>query len=201
MLAVVGLALVMGLPAFAGEALTAPPVLGVRDGADEQHYAVGGDVDAGAISTDLSSGDGLPVAAPQGWMRPTDAGHLSDPFGPRPVQPVAGVSLFHRGQDVTAPCGTPIHAAAAGVVSAAAYWGTYGDWILVDHGGGVATGYAHEMRMLVRPGQRVAAGQLIGLVGQTGAATGCHLHLEVHLHGVAVDPVPFFAAKHIVLAP
>ena len=77
--------------------------------------------------------------------------------------------------------------------------GTYGNWILIDHGYGVAVGYAHESEILVSVGQHVSVGQVIGLVGQTGAATGCHRDLEVHLNGVAVNPVPFFAAKHISL--
>ncbi|GAA2752630.1 M23 family metallopeptidase [Amnibacterium kyonggiense] len=193
--AVFALGVLWGLPAFASEALDAPPVAGVSsDGV--QQYAVG-DVEGGGASADAVSGS-LPVAAAPAWMKPVN-GHLGDPFGPRPEQPVPGVALFHRGQDVVAPCGAPIRAAAAGTVTTATYWGTYGNWILIDHGDGVAVGYAHESQILVHPGQRVAVGQVIGLVGQTGAATGCHLHLEVHLNGVAVNPVPFFAAKHISL--
>ena len=158
---------------------------------------VGSDVDGGSATTDAISGS-LPVAAAPSWIKPVN-GHLGDPFGPRPEQPVPGVSLFHRGQDIVAPCGTQIHAAAAGTVTAAEYWGTYGNWILIDHGDGVAVGYAHESQMLVSVGQHISVGQVIGLVGQTGAATGCHLHLEVHINSVAVNPVPFFAAKHISL--
>ncbi|GAA4735988.1 hypothetical protein GCM10025783_02540 [Amnibacterium soli] len=204
--AVLGLGVLWGLPAFASEALDAPPVAGVAaDGV--QSLQVDADAGTGSASADSVSGS-LRAAAPSiaspveavgaGWMKPVQ-GHLGDPFGPRPEQPVPGVNLFHRGQDVVAACGAPIRAAASGTVEAATYWGTYGNWILVDHGDGVAVGYAHESRMLVSVGQHVSEGQLIGLVGQTGAATGCHLHLEVHLSGVAVNPVPFFAAKHISL--
>jgi hypothetical protein len=196
------------LPSYASEALAAPPVAGVST-SDVQTFQVGADVTPGVTTADvvtgspsaagpLSAAGSLSVATAPSWIRPV-AGHLGDPFGPRPEQPVPGVSLFHRGQDVTAPCGAQIRAAASGVVSTATYWGTYGNWILIDHGDGVSVGYAHESQMLVSAGQHVSVGQVIGLVGQTGAATGCHLHLEVHLNGVAVNPVPFFAAKQIRL--
>jgi murein DD-endopeptidase MepM/ murein hydrolase activator NlpD len=195
LLAVMALALVWGLPAFASEALDPPPVAGATLGG-VQHLQVGTDVSAEGATTDSVTGS--LVATTPTWMKPVQ-GHLGDPFGPRPEQPVPGVSLFHRGQDIVAACGEQIHAAASGTVSTATYWGTYGNWILIDHGDGVAVGYAHESKILVSVGEHVTAGQVIGLVGETGAATGCHLHLEVHLNGVAVNPVPFFAAKHISL--
>lgn len=197
MFAVLGFGVLWGLPAFASEALDAPPVAGIQKDGDVQHLQVGSDVDGGSASTDSISGS-LPVASAPSWIKPVN-GHLGDPFGPRPEQPVPGVSLFHRGQDIVAPCGAQIRAAASGTVTSATYWGTYGNWILIDHGDGVAVGYAHESQMLVSVGQKVAVGQVIGLVGETGAATGCHLHLEVHLNSVAVNPVPFFASKHISL--
>jgi murein DD-endopeptidase MepM/ murein hydrolase activator NlpD len=195
MLSVIGLVLLSALPAFASEALSAPPVAGI-DVNGLQHLEVGSDVDAGGMGADSATGS-VPIVIPT-WLDPVD-GHLGDGFGPRPEQPVPGVSLFHRGQDVVASCGAPIRAAHAGVVTSATYWGTYGNWILIDGGEGVAVGYAHESRILVSVGQHVKVGQVIGLVGQTGAATGCHLHLEVHLDGVAVDPLPYFAAKHVRL--
>ena len=194
-LAVLALGVLWGLPAFASEALDAPPVDGIQLDGDVQQLSVG--QVQGAATADSISGS-LPVDAAPSWIKPVN-GHLGDPFGPRPEQPVPGVSLFHRGQDIVAPCGTPIHAAASGTVTTATWWGTYGNWILVDNGGGVATGYAHASEILVSVGQHVTVGQVIGLVGETGAATGCHLHLEVHLNGVAVNPVPFFAAKGISL--
>lgn len=202
-LAVSALAAVWVLPAIAGH--TTAGASDVRSTDDDvQHLQVGDTVEGGAVSTDAITGSAAVAAAggtsSAGWMRPIAHAKLGDPFGPRPVQPVAGVSLFHRGQDLIASCGTPIRAAASGTVTAATWWGTYGNWILVDTGNGVAVGYAHESRIAVSVGQRVDEGQVIGYVGETGAATGCHLHLEVHLHGVAVNPVPFFTAKHIPLA-
>jgi murein DD-endopeptidase MepM/ murein hydrolase activator NlpD len=195
-LAVIALGVLWGLPAFANEALDAPPVAGIAlDGV--QRLEVGKNVSAGGAGADAVTGS-LPVASAPAWISPVQ-GRLGDPFGPRPDQPVPGVSLFHRGQDIVAPCGRQIRAAASGTVTAATYWGTYGNWILIDHGDGVAVGYAHESRMLVAVGQHITVGQVIGLVGQTGAATGCHLHLEVHINDVAVNPVPYFTAKHIAL--
>ncbi|MBW4042921.1 MAG: M23 family metallopeptidase [Acidobacteria bacterium] len=200
-LAVLALGALWTLPSFASEALDAPPVAGVST-SDVQTFQVGAEVEPGAASADGISGSlaaaAPAVAAAPSWIAPV-VGHLGDPFGPRPEQPVPGVNLFHRGQDIVAPCGEQIHAAASGTVTMATWWGTYGNWILIDHGDGVAVGYAHESQILVSPGQHVSVGQVIGIVGETGAATGCHLHLEVHLNGVAVNPVPFFAAKRISL--
>lgn len=136
----------------------------------------------------------------QGWSLPV-AGRTSDEFGPRPEKPVAGVNEFHRGTDLAANCGAPVFAATGGIVLEARVSGSYGNWILVEHGAGVSTGYAHLQNggVLVSPGQRVEAGQLIGLVGSTGASTGCHLHFEVRLGGVALDAKPFLAARGITL--
>lgn len=108
---------------------------------------------------------------------------------------------FHRGTDVAASCGSPIFAATGGIVVEARASGSYGNWILLEHGSGVQTGYAHlsDGGILVSPGESVAAGQLIGAVGSTGASTGCHLHFEVRLDGTAVDAVPFMAARGIQL--
>ncbi len=136
----------------------------------------------------------------QGWSLPV-SGRTSDEFGPRPEKPVPGVNEFHRGTDIAASCGAPVFAATGGIVLEARVNGSYGNWILLDHGLGVSTGYAHlkDGGVLVSPGQRVEAGQLIGAVGSTGASTGCHLHFEVRLGGVAVDAKPFLAARGIAL--
>ncbi|PWC05314.1 M23 family metallopeptidase [Agromyces badenianii] len=134
----------------------------------------------------------------QGWAEPV-AGRITDGYGPRPDKPVAGVNEFHRGTDLAAACGTPVYAATAGVVAEAGPNGSYGNWVLIGHGADVSTGYAHlaDGGVLVAPGQAVSAGELIGTVGSTGASTGCHLHLEVRLGGVAVDAVPFLAARGV----
>jgi murein DD-endopeptidase MepM/ murein hydrolase activator NlpD len=133
-----------------------------------------------------------------GWIAPV-TGTLGDGFGPRPNMPVAGLSPFHRGQDIAAACGTPIRAASNGTVVQAAYMGSYGNWVLLDNGDGIESGYAHSTRLLVHPGQKVTAGQPIATVGSTGASSGCHLHFEVRIHGVAIDPVPFMVGRNAPL--
>ena len=153
-------------------------------------------------STSVSFIDSLPRDAgqlsEQGWAPPV-TGNQTDGFGPRPDKPLAGVNEFHRGTDVAASCASPVFAATDGIVVEARANGSYGNWILLEHGSGVQTGYAHlaDGGILVSPGDAVAAGQLIGAVGSTGASTGCHLHYEVRLDGTAVDAVPFMAARGI----
>jgi len=95
----------------------------------------------------------------------------------------------HEGVDLAADYGAPVRAAAAGRVIFAGPRGTYGLAVIVDHGGGVATLYAHNSRLLVREGDAVRAGEPLALVGSTGRATGPHLHFEVRYYGVPVDPL------------
>ncbi|HSP51350.1 MAG TPA: M23 family metallopeptidase, partial [Cryobacterium sp.] len=134
----------------------------------------------------------------QGWAAPA-FGSLTDGFGPRPDRPLPEVSDFHRGTDIGAGCGAAVYAASAGVVVAAAPLGTYGNWILIDHGSGIATGYAHlaEGQTLVSVGETVIAGQVISSVGSTGSSTGCHLHFEVRAAGTAIDARPFLVARGV----
>lgn len=96
---------------------------------------------------------------------------------------------LHEGIDITAPTGTPIWAAAAGTVIHAGWLGGYGNLVVVDHGNGLATAYAHSSAILVAVGQQVAQGETIALVGSTGNSSGPHLHFEVRVNGVAVDPL------------
>jgi murein DD-endopeptidase MepM/ murein hydrolase activator NlpD len=95
---------------------------------------------------------------------------------------------MHEGIDIGAPSGAPIWAAAAGVVSYAGSMSGYGNLILVDHGGGVATAYAHQSAFAVGVGTQVSAGQQIGYVGSTGNSTGPHLHFEVRIGGSPQNP-------------
>ncbi|TFC03119.1 M23 family metallopeptidase [Cryobacterium mannosilyticum] len=134
----------------------------------------------------------------QGWAKPA-AGRITDSFGPRLVHPVPGVSDFHRGTDIGAGCDAAIYAATDGIVESAGALGTYGNWILLDHGNGIETGYAHIAagEILVGVGDRVSAGQVIAGVGSTGASTGCHLHFEVRIDGTAVDAMPFMAQRGV----
>ena len=136
---------------------------------------------------------------PAAWVAPTK-GELRDGFGPRPVAPVAGVSRFHSGQDIGAPCGAPIRAAAAGRVTAAGWGGSYGNRIVLESKRGVQTVYAHAGRLLVRTGAKVEAGARIAEVGTTGASTGCHLHFEVHVKDEAVNPTSFMLRRGVQLS-
>jgi murein DD-endopeptidase MepM/ murein hydrolase activator NlpD len=97
----------------------------------------------------------------------------------------------HDGIDLAAPRGTPFYAAADGVVEFAGWEGGYGRAIYINHGGGVVTLYGHASKILVRPGERVTKGQLIGRVGCTGSCTGPHLHFEVRVNGRATNPLKY----------
>ncbi|SDK68963.1 Peptidase family M23 [Cryobacterium psychrotolerans] len=134
----------------------------------------------------------------QGWALPV-SGWISSRFGPRPSRPVAGVGAFHYGTDIAAGCGRGVFAATAGTVVYAGDLGSYGNWVLIDHGNGVQTGYAHNSRVLVKPGQSVDAGAAIALVGTTGASSGCHVHFETRVDGARIDPERFMSARGIRL--
>jgi peptidoglycan hydrolase-like protein with peptidoglycan-binding domain len=113
-------------------------------------------------------------------MRPVPA-PVGDGFGPRGAR-------FHTGVDLLAGYGTVVRSAGTGVVSFAGWLDGYGELVVVQHVLGVSTYYAHLSRILTRRGARVVAGQTLGRVGMTGAATGPHLHFELRLRGAAVDP-------------
>jgi murein DD-endopeptidase MepM/ murein hydrolase activator NlpD len=125
-----------------------------------------------------------------GLLWPTP-GPVTSPFGWR-MHPIYHVMRFHPGIDIGAPTGQPIVAALAGVVVSAGPMGTYGNIVVIDHGNGFATAYAHQSRILVRAGQHVARGERIGLVGSTGASTGPHLHFETRVNGTPVNPLNYF---------
>lgn len=117
-------------------------------------------------------------------------GGITSPFGPR-EHPVLGGVSFHHGVDFASYEGEPVKAAASGVVLYAGWMGAYGQAVIVAHGGGVATLYAHMSSVEVQTGQRIADGDTIGLVGSTGLSTGPHLHFEVRVDGEARDPIEF----------
>ena len=126
----------------------------------------------------------------QGW--------LSSAFSSMRSHPILHVARPHEGIDVTAPMGTPIEAPAAGVVREAGWESGYGNTIVIDHGFGTVTKFAHASKILVREGQRVSRGQRIALVGNTGLATGPHLHYEVHVNGRPVDPLRYVLPENVV---
>lgn len=108
------------------------------------------------------------------------------------VDPVYHTKRFHHGMDFTAPTGTEIYATGNGVVTFVGWRQGYGNTVIVDHGFGYETLYAHLYKGLVRHGQKVKRGDIIALVGNTGKSTGPHLHYEVHLQGHAVDPRNYY---------
>jgi murein DD-endopeptidase MepM/ murein hydrolase activator NlpD len=123
-------------------------------------------------------------------LLPVRGGLFASAFGWR-ADPFHGRKAFHDGIDFTAKPGTPIMAAAAGVVVASEYHPQYGNMIEVDHGNGLSTLYAHCSRRLVKVGDVVMKGATIGEVGSTGRATGSHLHFEVKHQGVPQNPARF----------
>jgi murein DD-endopeptidase MepM/ murein hydrolase activator NlpD len=116
-------------------------------------------------------------------------GTITSPFGWR-SNPFGGAPEFHQGLDIAAPTGTTVTAAAGGTVILAQWYGGYGNYILIDHGGGYSTGYGHLSAIYVSANQAVARGQAIGAVGSTGQSTGPHLHFEIRINGKPVDPAP-----------
>lgn len=193
--------------------------------ADPYHYAKYWDqatkvVAALTLSTDMPTtalnsvtapcaGPAEPVqAGPDGWVKPVEA-TVTSGFGSR-GSPTAGASSFHKGYDLGAECRTVMHAAAAGTVTYAGLTGyAGGNAILIDHGDGVVTRYAHILSgtFQVSAGDTVTAGQPIASVGGdrsldpagAGTSTGCHLHFEVQVNGQAIDPGPFMADRGVKL--
>ena len=104
---------------------------------------------------------------------------------------------FHWGVDMAAPYGTPIYAAHAGTVTVSGFEGGYGNCVRLDHGAGVETVYGHASKLLVQEGQKVAAGEMIALIGSTGFSTGNHLHFEVNVNGVHKDPMRYLLDRGV----
>jgi murein DD-endopeptidase MepM/ murein hydrolase activator NlpD len=125
--------------------------------------------------------------------QPVSVGYNASSFGWR-FDPFNGRSTFHEGIDFAAPTGTPIAAAAGGVVVTAEYHHQFGNLLEVDHGNGIVSRYAHASRLLTRAGDIVRRGQHIADIGATGRATGAHLHFEVLVAGIPQDPSKFLAA-------
>ena len=124
--------------------------------------------------------------------KPVSDSFIGSGFGWR-TDPFTGEMARHEGIDFAAPPGTPIHAAAGGVVLVAEYHPVYGNVVEIDHGNALMTRYAHALRVVVRPGDLVKRGQKIAEVGTTGRSTGPHLHFEVLVDGVPQDPAKFLA--------
>jgi murein DD-endopeptidase MepM/ murein hydrolase activator NlpD len=135
---------------------------------------------ASQIRSQGSSGTGAPSAS--GLIWPV-SGPITSGFGWR-------WGRMHEGIDIGAACGTPIHAAASGTVVFSGWMDGYGNFVIIDHGNGLATAYGHQSAIYVSGGH-VSQGQVIGAVGSTGHSTGCHLHFEVRVNGTPVDPLNY----------
>ena len=127
-------------------------------------------------------------------------GRFMGPFGKR-IDPFSGEGAFHRGVDISAPTGTPVRATADGVVIFSAMNSGYGRLVVVDHGAGMQTWYAHLSRFNALAGQEVRRGDVVGLVGSSGKTTAPHLHYEVHLGGNAVNPYPYLEKARLFTTP
>ncbi|HEY8340524.1 MAG TPA: peptidoglycan DD-metalloendopeptidase family protein [Egibacteraceae bacterium] len=145
--------------------------------------ATGGSSGGGGAAVTTFAAAPAPAVGGGGWVRPC-SGPITSGFGPR-------WGRLHAGIDFGAPMGSPIWAARDGVVSFAGTMNGYGNIVLIDHGGGITTAYAHQSRIMVSPGQSVRAGQQIGAVGSTGNSTGPHLHFEVRINGTPTNPAAY----------
>lgn len=127
-------------------------------------------------------------------------GRLLSRFGDR-EDPFSGEGQFHTGVDISAPLGTPVHAAADGIVYHAEYAGHYGKLVIIDHGNGMRTWYAHLSRFEVVPGQEIRRGDVLALSGDTGRTTAPHLHFEVRVGGSPVNPHPYLTRSAMLQQP
>jgi murein DD-endopeptidase MepM/ murein hydrolase activator NlpD len=186
--------------ASAAAAAPTPATLSQADDLSQQQvastidafYALRSEAMSGQVSRALESG--LTANFAGDWTELADApsmwpveGRVASSFGER-QDPINGEGAFHSGIDIDAPYGTPVRAAGDGVVIGASMEAGYGREVMLDHGHNVETLYGHLSAIAVFPGQHVTQGQVIGYVGQSGRATGPHLHYEVRLNNVPVNP-------------
>jgi murein DD-endopeptidase MepM/ murein hydrolase activator NlpD len=145
----------------------------------------------GGIKDYLSEQKDVYVATPRGW--PVD-GHITSPFGER-IQPITGRDEFHSGVDIAAEPGSSVRATADGVVSFAGWSGPNGNLVVLEHGLGFSTFYAHNRMVAVKVGQKVRRGDVISYLGSTGNSTGPHVHYEVWHDGKAVNPAKYLSGR------
>lgn len=143
-----------------------------------------------AAASSSGGGGGKVYSGSMVWPCPS-YNRISSPYGYR-IHPISGTRKLHKGLDISASSGNPVLAAASGTVVKSYFSSSYGNYVVISHGGGVMTAYAHMTRRLVSAGQSVAAGQQVGTVGSTGNSTGPHLHFEVYVGGSTVNPMNYF---------
>jgi len=139
----------------------------------------------------LRSQKDLYLATPKGMPV---AGSVSSPYGGR-INPISGRSEFHRGIDISARAGTPVTATAEGVVTFAGWNGGGGNLVVIAHGQGFSTYYAHNQKIAVAVGQNVKRGEVISYVGSTGSSTGSHCHYEVWRNGKSFNPIAYIEGR------
>jgi murein DD-endopeptidase MepM/ murein hydrolase activator NlpD len=139
------------------------------------------------VQPDLERRQALAAATPSIWPAP---GWLNDRYGHR-ADPFTGGSDYHPGLDISADRGDPVVATANGRITAAQRNGSYGNMVVIDHGFGISTRYAHLDSFRVRAGEAVRRGDIVGYAGSTGRSTGTHLHYEVLVYGRHLNPLQF----------
>jgi len=156
-----------------------------------EQRADGLDVSLDTVESRVSENLQLLSSTPSIWPA---RGPISSTYGWR-RDPITGQRAFHDGVDISAGPGRPVAAAASGVVAKVLQYGGLGRAVYISHGFGTTTIYGHMSRILVKPGQVVGRGDTIGLVGNTGRATGYHLHYEVQVHGRSQNPLPYLLGR------
>jgi len=171
--------------------------LGEGDQQFEELFAKWEDLDR---DTDADAGTKAPkvsVSIPS--RMPLAGAKMTSGYGMR-NHPVLRKRARHKGVDLAAPTGTPVYATADGLVQKAEWFSSYGKFIKIGHGNKLETRYAHLSGIAVTAGESVKKGDLIGYVGSTGRSTGPHLHYEVRIAGVAVNPIPYMVESEAQLA-
>jgi murein DD-endopeptidase MepM/ murein hydrolase activator NlpD len=151
-----------------------------------------------ALTGKTSRGFQLVNGRPSLW--PVDGRLIESSYGQR-IDPFSGEGAFHKGVDISAPAGAPVRVTADGIVVHAATDSGYGHLVVVDHGGGVQTYYAHLSKFYVHAGQEMRRGDYVGAVGSTGRVTAPHLHYEVRVAGAPMNPYFYLAKAGLNQAP
>lgn len=145
---------------------------------------------SGGSSDNSSSDENIPDSGGQFiWPCPSSS-NITSPYGYR-IHPITGRKKLHSGVDIGAPTGASVLAAGSGTVILSEYSSSAGNWIIIDHGGGLSTVYMHNSSLVARRGDHVKRGELIARVGSTGMSTGSHLHFSVRVNGNYVNPMPY----------
>ena len=179
---------VAGHAATSGAAVAITAVGSAPEAAHAPRAVAGGVLDSRVVQRASRSGTRHALVAPR-WVRPAH-GPFTSPFGYR-------WGKLHKGIDIGAPYGSPIYAAAAGTVVFVGPMGGYGRLVKIQHEHGVVTAYGHMSRFATHVGAHVKAGDVIAYVGSEGHSTGPHLHFEVYVHGVVINPLPFLHARGV----